>query len=42
MDTLGDNLSAACELDHCGIQYIFNETIDLNTIQEIEVKSLYP
>ena len=40
LDVLGDGFPSASETKHGGVQYIFNETIDPDTIEKIEIRQL--
>lgn len=39
LDILGDDFSSAGETEHCGIRYTFNQEIDVDQIEKIEVET---
>ena len=37
LNELGDGLAFSLELEHCGVQSVFNEEIDLEQIEQVEI-----
>lgn len=37
LNELGDGLAFSVELEHCGVQSVFNEEIDLDQIEQVEI-----
>lgn len=42
LDILGNDFSSAGETEHCGIRYTFNEEIDIDQIEKIDVETFIP
>ncbi|MDE6904999.1 MAG: hypothetical protein K2P76_08740 [Lachnospiraceae bacterium] len=41
LELLGGGISSAVELEHCGMQSVFYEEIDLNSIQKVEISCFH-
>lgn len=37
LEMLGDGFASAIEADNCGVRYVFNQKVDINQIEKIEL-----